>query len=327
MKKIIVTIALLAFFLCGYAQLDNLKVEITDGINDEQLKATIQHNASEMLCAFNRAIMTGKNPKFEKGIFTKSAQEDIKKMWESSAISCPVSSISEKCLTLPVGGYQIRNIVVTLMDAPLEEQAQELVINFDQQGRIDNVMIAMEQQRYIDVLGNNISVKDFANRQMIIDFVENFRTAYNRKDIDYIDKIFSEDAIVITGKVIKVKSRGKENNMRITSEKVVYNTQNKAQYISGLKRCFKRNKYIDVTFDEIEVLKHPLSDKIYGVTLKQDWKSSTYSDTGYVFLMIDFTDEFEPCIQVRTWQPEKYNGRLINRDEIFSLDSFEINII
>ncbi len=326
MKKIIVTIALLAFFLCGYAQLDNLKVEITDGINDEQLKATIQHNASEMLRAFNRAIMTGKNPKFEKGIFTKSAQEDIKKMWESSAISCPVSSISEKCLTLPIGGYQIRNIVVTLMDAPLEEQAQELVINFDLQGRIDNVMIAMEQQRYIDVLGNNISVKDFANRQMIIDFVENFRTAYNRKDIDYIDKIFSEDAIVITGKVIKVKSRGKEN-MRITSEKVVYNTQNKTQYISGLKRCFKRNKYIDVTFDEIEVLKHPLSDKIYGVTLKQDWKSSTYSDTGYVFLMIDFTDEFEPCIQVRTWQPEKYNGRLINRDEIFSLDSFEINII
>jgi hypothetical protein len=78
--------------------------------------------------------------------------------------------------------------------------------------------------------------------------------------------------------------------------------------LAGLKRCFKRNKYIDVSFEDIEVLKHPLSDKIYGVTLKQDWNSSTYSDTGYVFLMIDFTDEFEPCIQVRTWQPEKYNG-------------------
>lgn len=326
MKKIIMTIAFLASFVCGFAQLDKLKVEITDGIDNEQLKTTIENNVSEMLSAFNRAIIEGKKPKFTSGIFTKSAQEDIKKMWESSAISCPVSAITEKCLTLPVGGYQVRNIVVTLMDAPLDEQAQELVVNFDPQGHIDNVMIAMEQQRYIDVLGNNISVKDFANRQMIIDFVENFRTAYNRKDLDYIDKIFSEDAIVITGKVIKVRSRGNEN-VRVTSEKVIYNTQNKTQYLAGLKRCFKRNKYIDVSFEDIEVLKHPLSDKIYGVTLKQDWKSSTYSDTGYVFLMIDFTDEFEPCIQVRTWQPEKYNGKPINREEIFSLDSFEINIL
>ena len=318
MKKILFTIAFMASFLFGYAQLDILKVDITDGIDNEQLEQIIETNTSEMLSAFNRAIMQGKKPKYDKNIFTETALEDIKKMWESSAISCPVSAISEKCLTLPVGGYQIRNIAVTLMDAPAEEQAQELVINFDETGRIDNVMIAMEQQRYIDVLGSNISVKDFANRQMIIDFVENFRTAYNRKDINYIDKIFSEDAIVITGKVIKVRNR-KSDGMIINSEKVVY--------ITSLKRCFKRNKYIDVSFEDIEILKHPISDKIYGVTLKQDWKSSTYSDTGYVFLMIDFTDEFEPCIQVRTWQPEKYNGKPIDREEIFALDSFEINVL
>ena len=326
MKKLILTIAFMAVSILGYAQLDLLRVEITDGIENSQLKSEIENNLSSMLQAFNRAIIEGKNPKLKKNIFTDITESEVQKMWKSSAISCPVSKIREKCLTLPTGGYQIRNIAITLMDAPIEEQSQELVVNFDKNGRIENVMLAMDKHRYVDVIGSNISVKDFANRQMIIDFVENFRTAYNRKDLDYIDKIFSEDAIVITGKVIKVKSRGKEN-VRVTSEKVIYNTQNKTQYLAGLKRCFKRNKYIDVSFEDIEVLKHPLSDKIYGVTLKQDWKSSTYSDTGYVFLMIDFTDEFEPCIQVRTWQPEKYNGKPINRDEIFSLDSFEINII
>ncbi len=326
MRKAVLTVVFMAACLIGHAQLDMLRVEITDGIDDSQLKSIIENNASAMLGALNRAIVEGKNPKFDKTIFTATAEKEMLKMWKSSAISCPVSTIREKCLTLPVGGYQIRNIAVTLMDAPAEEQAQELVLNFDKTGRIDNVMLAMDQHRYIDVIGSNISVKDFANRQMIIDFVENFRTAYNRKDIEYITKVFSDDAIIITGKVIKVKKRTKESARPLSSEKIIYNTQTKDQYIAGLKRCFKRNKYIDVTFDEIEVLGHPASDKIYGVTLKQDWKSSGYNDTGWIFLMIDFTNEFEPCIQVRTWQPDKFNGRPLNREEIFSLDDFKIKI-
>ena len=312
----------MAVSILGYAQLDLLRVEITDGIENSQLKSEIENNLSSMLQAFNRAIIEGKNPKLKKNIFTDITESEVQKMWKSSAISCPVSKIREKCLTLPTGGYQIRNIAITLMDAPIEEQSQELVVNFDKNGRIENVMLAMDKHRYVDVIGSNISVKDFANRQMIIDFVENFRTAYNRKDIDFISTVFSDDAVVITGKVIKIK-RSKET-ASLSSEKIVYNKQTKQEYISGLKRCFKRNKYIDVVFDEIEVVKRPGSDKIYGVTLKQDWKSSTYNDTGWVFLMIDFTNEFEPCIQVRTWQPEKFEGKKLNREEIFSLDDFKI---
>jgi beta-xylosidase len=88
---------------------------------------------------------------------------------------------------------------------------------------------------------------------------------------------------------------------------------------------FKNNKYIDVQFDEIEVMNHPVHQDIYGVTLRQVWGSSSYNDTGWVFLLIDFTDEYEPCINVRTWQPEKYSdGRIIDRSEIFSLNDINL---
>ena len=63
---------------------------------------------------------------------------------------------------------------------------------------------------------------------------------------------------------------------------------------------------------------------IFGVTLKQHWNSSNYSDVGYLFLMINFEDEMNPSIQVRTWQPDKYNGKPLPRDEVFSLDMFSI---
>ena len=45
---------------------------------------------------------------------------------------------------------------------------------------------------------------------------------------------------------------------------------------------------------------------------------------GYLFLMINFEDEMNPTIQVRTWQPDKYNGKPLPREEVFSLDMFSI---
>jgi hypothetical protein len=64
---------------------------------------------------------------------------------------------------------------------------------------------------------------------------------------------------------------------------------------------------------------------VYGVTLKQDWKSSMYSDKGYVFLLIDYRNEQEPIITVRTWQPQEYNGRPLAQSEIFQIGDFNVS--
>ena len=41
---------------------------------------------------------------------------------------------------------------------------------------------------------------------MILDFTERFRTAYNEHNINFLDAIFSDDALIITGKVIERKT-------------------------------------------------------------------------------------------------------------------------
>ena len=60
-----------------------------------------------------------------------------------------------------------------------------------------------------------------------------------------------------------------------------------------------------VSFDDVEIVKHGTDEDIYGVNLKQMWRSSTYGDEGYLFLMIDFEDEGHPLVHVRAWQPTK----------------------
>ena len=311
------------------AQLDVVRFTVQDGVSDADLKSGIEKSTSTLLSALNSTVISGKSKvkldKENETIFTKDGRKCLDEMWASSAMMCPVSQITEKCISMQNGTVQVRNIPITLLAADDENCEQELVICYNQQGQIDNIMIALEEYRYLDVINAQISVKDFHRRQAIIDFVENFRTAYNRKDIDYINNVFSDNALIITGKVVKIDKKKQDLTAQsLNNEQIQYQKSTKEEYINNLKKCFKNNSYINLIFDDIEVMRHPKRDDIFGVTLKQHWNSSNYSDVGYLFLMINFEDEMNPCIQVRTWQPDKYNGKPLPRDEVFSLDMFSI---
>ena len=135
-----------------------------------------------------------------------------------------------------------------------------------------------------------------------------------------MEQVFSEDALIITGTVIKQKALDGID----LPDKIKYEKHTKQEYINRLRGIFAKNSYIKVSFDEIKVMMHPVNRNYYGVTLHQGYKSSTYSDDGYLFLLWDFTDEQAPKIHVRTWQPDMLNGSRLSEDEIFSLADFDI---
>ena len=328
-QKLLLSATLAFFAVVANAQLDVVRFTIQDGISDPALKASVENSASVLLSTLNATVIAGKSKiKFEKDkemLFTKDGRKCLDEMWASSAMMCPVSQVTEKGISMQNGIVQVRNIPITVLAADDDNCEQELVICFNENGQIDNIMIALEEHRYLDVINAQISVKDFHRRQAIVDFVENFRTAYNRKDIDYINNVFSDNALIITGKVVKIDKKKQDLTAQsLNNEQIQYQKSTKEEYINNLKKCFKNNSYINLIFDEIEVMRHPKRDDIFGVTLKQHWNSSNYSDVGYLFLMINFEDELNPSIQVRTWQPDKYNGKPLPRDEVFSLDMFSI---
>ena len=308
---------------CLYAQLETTEVEITDGLEGKaQLKASIENNLSNFLVACNSAVMNGSKPNVKKEL-TADAQKLLNEMWKTSPMSCPVSKIEEICLQTSTG-YQIRNVPVVMLEADEEEQDQELVFTFTPTGLIDGISISIDENKYKEIMDEHESVEDLYRRQVIVDFVENYRTSYNRKDLKYIESVFSDNALIITGKVIREKPKSDYALQSLSRERIVYQKRSKKEYVENLKRVFAGNKYINVQFDDVEVIQHPKLTDIYGVTLKQEWNSDRYRDVGFVFLMIDFQDELNPLIQVRTWQPEKLEGRVLTRDEVFSLGDFDI---
>ena len=70
-----------------------------------------------------------------------------------------------------------------------------------------------------------------------------------------------------------------------------------------LEACFKRNEFINIHFSDCIMDK--MYDARFGINLRQDYFSSTYSDTGFLFLLVNVSDPEMPLIQYRTWQPDR----------------------
>ena len=318
MKKIFV-ILLSIMPLFAWA---NVRLTISDGIDNAQIKAKMESTISAILTEANKAQAEGRDLRLGAIGVPENVQVSMSMLWENSPFVCTDEEIVEHCLTTG-SGYQIRNIPLEMRPVSDEEfnesEYQEAVISFDKQGRLESFYLSISMNLYMNVVRGNKELTDLRRRQLILDYVEQSRTSYNQKDIHFLEQIFSDDALIITGKVIKQK----KDHIALP-DKIVYKKQTKQEYLTNLRRVFAVNSYIRVTFDDIKVMRHPVNPNFYGVTLHQGYTSNNYHDEGYLFLLWDFTDEDMPQIHVRTWQPDQINGGRIPEDEIFSLSDFDI---
>ncbi|MBR4919876.1 MAG: nuclear transport factor 2 family protein [Prevotella sp.] len=320
MKRILLS---LSFIVCHLSfSVAHVSFTISDGIDNSALKSKMENSVTRILNEVNEAQAASRSLNFSAMGVNTRVQQSMAMLWENTPFVCTDEDIVEHCITTGTG-YQVRNI--PLMMKPTgerdfnEDEYQEAVISFDKQGEVESFYLSISMNLYMNVIKSNLELTDLRRRQLILDYVEQFRTAYNQKDINFLNQVFSDDALIITGKVITTR-----HAEGFTSQKIQYNKQSKEQYIRNLRGIFQRNSYIKVTFDEIEVMRHPVNANFYGVTLKQGWTSGRYHDDGYLFLLWDFTNENAPQVHVRTWQPDKIGGKALPKDEVFSLSDFDI---
>lgn len=173
------------------------------------------------------------------------------------------------------------------------------------------------------VLSGKLEEADAERRRMILNYVEHLRTSYTTKDIDFLEQLFSENALIVVGTVIHTGEEAGKGYL--SPSQVVYNVKSKRQYLNRLKQVFKANKNIRVNFSRFRIMKHPTQLGIYGVSLRQGYSSDIYSDDGYLFLLWDFRDETAPKIHVRTWQPSLLEDHTpLPEDDIFNIRNFNL---
>ena len=323
------TILLAAVLMATAIMAAPVRVMVRNGVRGP-LRTTIENNVSRLLTAVNHSQETGSETLMLTGVdILPEAGREIGKLWGHDRFCCTDEDVVEDVLTVQ-GGYQIRNI--PLLCNPRDTTChdyKEAVIDFDRNGKVTGFLYTLSPELYskdrrLLMQDRSKDVRDINVRQKVIGFVERFRTAYNLRDIDFLNEVFSDNALIITGRVVTVA----KSDVSLNEQKLItYKKETKPQYLAKLSRIFRYNKYINVEFDSLLMVRHPNMEHIYGVTVHQRWTTSSYQDDGWVFLLWDFTDEERPKIHVRTWQPEfidENRNRRLSKEDIFSLSSFNI---
>lgn len=269
--------SIFTLFIAGFISLfmtvpcQAVEVTISDGLSNIAVKTKIEQSLSKLLTEINAAHEQKRNPNYGMLQLPTDVETTISALWDNSPFFCIDDQFVEKCLTTKSGKLQIRNIPLMLHSTENNgiaegEDYQEAVVTFDAQGNMLSFNLTISRQLYMDVLKQGLDVTDRRYRELILDWTEQFRTAYNEHNINFLDAVFSDDALIITGRVMQRKTAE-----GIHYSETVYTPQSKAQYLAALKKVFdKDNKnLIRVVFDEIKVMRHPNPDynKMYGVTL------------------------------------------------------------
>lgn len=336
-RVLYVCIALVSMWMwcVNEAKAVSVTLTIDEGVERPVSLSQAEHNLGLILTEINRA-QQAKSILTTKGFpMDDFSLKSLLRLWAVTPFYCDDEEVVERCWIFKDGTMMVSHI--PLIITPEGEDFgvgtyQEAVVEFDRRGNITDFRLALDAHT-AESMERCGSVVEKEKQMIIMQYIERFRTAYNQRDSNYIEKIFSDDALIITGKVVTTRSRSDVGGM---NQKVEYTKQTKEQYLRNLKRAFRRNKWIDVKFSEIGengeeggcagITQSTVDKTKYGVRLRQEWNSSNYSDKGYLFLLWEFPEDGrDPIIHVRTWQPEWVGGvRQQPDDDISTLGAFDL---
>lgn len=198
---------------------------------------------------------------------------------------------------------------------------EDVVFTFNADKRIENVAFGLGQTAENDILCRYAPGWTDETRELLMEFMENYKTAYCLKRLDYISDIFADDAVIIVGSVVRRQNnRPGERGITIEGENLIkYNRYDKDTYLKNLKRTFASNEFINLRFsnNEVQWLEKFQNKRIFAIQIGQEYNSSRYADMGYLFLLVDITDEKAPQIKIRTWQPNE-----VSMDKLYNAGDF-----
>ncbi len=177
-------------------------------------------------------------------------------------------------------------------------------------------------QLYDEFVEQGRTLGDWERRQVIIKFMERYRTAYMTRSMAMLDSLFADDAVIIIGRILKrnpqadVYAYAKQNEDQPDYQALRYT---KEQYLRNQRLTFARQSDIFIGYNSFKMLRKNNQPLVYGISMRQSYASTSYADEGYLFLLVDFNSA-SPQIYVRSWQPKEWND-----DSLVKLSNFHVN--
>ncbi|MFO7896548.1 MAG: hypothetical protein R6U84_06430 [Candidatus Cloacimonadales bacterium] len=210
-------------------------------------------------------------------------------------------------------GWEVRSIPVACTYSDLATQSLEyIVVDFAEDGKIRDFNFQLFDELYNNFMDQeNLDSQELRQRQVIIKFLEKYRTAFLARDLETLEKIFADEAVIIVGRVLQSSSAQRNYDLEREQPEIEYLQYSKTEYLSQLARIFRAQREIHLAFNSFKLSRKDRQTDVFGVSMRQQYRSSGYGDEGYLFLLVDFIGK-DPLIYVRSWQPGEWSdGEMI----------------
>lgn len=292
-----------------------------NSIEDGDLKVLMENSISELLTEINRAGTDGNSLNLSGINLEQVAKERFAALWNDTRFVCDKSTNISKCLH-DFQGYQVRQIPITMK--PLQDSScdqalnRELTVSLNKNGAITGVRLAWEINDDVNkILATTGAggVMETRIRREILKWIEDLRSYYSERNLDAIEKYFSDDGLILKGsEIIKVQVQI-DTICYIPTQKVRYRISNKSNYLRNLRTLFASAKKLNVEFDNISIMKHGAKPNIFGLSLHQKLSSEKYNDEIGLFLLLDFNDP--ECAKIYKYD-RNFDGK-INEGGVYYL--------
>lgn len=210
---------------------------------------------------------------------------------------------NELQMTAFANGYLIRGIKASFSFKKNNKTFVEDLVFYIKDNQIDGINFGLEQSVLEDILRH--SMWDANSRLVLINFLENYKTAYALERIDYLNAVFSDDALIIVGN--RIPQPKVSEVTAVDMESFEHNRLTKSQYMKQLERVFAKQEYVNIQFEDAAVKKTNRTSERYEIIIKQNYYSATYADKGYLYLLADISNPEQPIIHVRVWDENRNN--------------------
>ncbi len=288
---------------------------VEKALNAEELKEVIPEHLVSLEDYFNKDVA---NAEWEQDEFLANKLQKMKKFNKLD-----ISKISSRQnINNTYEGWEFRQMSANATYQSMNMQSKEYVVpDFDTTGQMMDVNFGILDGLYDSFRRASTFGDDWDKRQVIIKFVEKYRTAYLTRDMEQLEVMFADEAVIIVGRVLKpdYEDTNKYELDTKDEQKVEYLRFTKQEFLNRQSRIFDVQPDIHLGFTTFEIKKKNNQDGVYGVSMRQSYTSTGYADEGYLFLLIDFNGK-EPKIYVRAWQPQEWDD-----SALIELANFRVN--
>lgn len=132
--------------------------------------------------------------------------------------------------------------------------------------QITHVAMGLGREAMNDVVLGHLDWSE-KSRTRIVGFLEDYRTAYATKNLEYLDKVFDDNAVIVLGKRLQVAPQlNKEGYMN--NHRVQFTQLTKREFLRNLRRQFQSKDYINLHFSQNRIYQLQKGVERYGIEIK-----------------------------------------------------------